>query len=504
MTWLFALRRGRWGAGALALAAFAINLLQAEFYLRVYRHVLGTPQIGADFLLPRYEQLGTVQSYVQWAGFGALALLVSAWAVVSATGSVRGDEERGLVTAMLGAGMGRADLLLWRFVAFATWAAVVSASALLGCLAGAALVHSANDIGASLGASVALLALALACYSFAMLVSQLAKARTAMSISAAVLLTLLLVERLSPLMDGLRRLSWLSPFHYFDSVQPLASGGSFDVRAVEVLVGIALGCGLIAAIAFVYRDVREALWKAPFAFGTRAELLGWMAGMILVASLLLEATRRIVGPSPRLPSLITGVYQFQFDSTVLEDLWLILAQLLVAVFAITQVARWAEDEAGGRLELALASGASRTRLALSRAFVLALSTFAIVAPAGTAIVLEAHSEGVVVNPVAVVASTLLLLPLATSVGAAGAILTAWVPRAGVALLAALVVTAYFLIDAIAVLGWPAWTQDLSPFHLYGQPLTSGVDPTRVAIMLAFTVVGFAVSAFLVKKRDLIT
>ena len=502
MTWLFALRRGRWGAAGLGFAAFAINLLQVEMYSRVYRHILATPQIGADFLLPPYERLDTVERYVQWAGFGALAVLMSAWAVSSATGSVRGDEESGIVTAMLAAGVGRADLLLWRFVAFVTWAATVSGAAMLGYLAGAALVHAAADIPAAVGASVALLALGVACYSIAMLVSQMANARSATFISAAVLLALLLVERLSPLMDGLRRLSWLSPFHYFDSAQPLALGGSFNIRAVEVLVGFAIGCVLLAAIAFVYRDVGEALWQAPFTFNPRTELVCWTAGMIVVASLLLEATRRIVGAGLGLPPVINGVYQFQFHSTVLEDLWLIVGELLVALFAISQVGRWAEDEAVGRLELVLASGASRTRVVLMRAVGLALSTFAIVAPAGVAIFLEAGADGVVVSPGAMLAATLLLLPLATSIGAAGAILTAWLPRASVALLAALVVTAYFLIDAIAVLGWPTWTQDLSPFHLYGQPLTQGVDGTRLAILLGVSVVGFAASAFLFRRRDL--
>ncbi|MGH7125062.1 MAG: hypothetical protein ACREFI_11870 [Stellaceae bacterium] len=225
-------------------------------------------------------------------------------------------------------------------------------------------------------------------------------------------------------------------------------------------------------------------------------------GMIVVASLLLEVTRRIVGAGPGLPSVINAAYQSQFHPAVFEGLWFLVAELLVAVFAITQVARWAEDEAGGRLELVLANAVPRTRVVLMRALVLALSTFAIVAPAGLAIILEARGEGVALSPGAVAAATLLLVPLGTSIGAAGAILTAWLPRASAGLLAAVVVTAFYLVDAGAVWRWPAWTQDLSPFHLYGQPLTAGIDSTGLAIMLAVTVVGFAASAFLLKRRDL--
>jgi ABC-2 type transport system permease protein len=224
--------------------------------------------------------------------------------------------------------------------------------------------------------------------------------------------------------------------------------------------------------------------------------------MVIVASLLLEATRQIVGAGRGLPPVIGAEYRFHFDSTVLEDLWFLVAQLLVAVFVITQVARWADDDTSGRLQLVVANTVSRTRVAFRRALGLTFWTFAIVVPAGLALVIEAPADGVAVSPGGVVAATLLLLPLATSFGAAGAILAAWVPRASAGLLAAIIVAAYYSLDAGAVLGWPSWTQNLSPFRLYGHPLTEGVDGAALAGMLAVTVVGFAASAFLMRRRDL--
>jgi len=179
-----------------------------------------------------------------------------------------------------------------------------------------------------------------------------------------------------------------------------------------------------------------------------------------------------------------------------------VAQLLVAVFAVTQVSRWVDEETGGRLQLLLASPVSRTRVALRRGATLAITSLAVVAPAGFAIVLGARIGDVGLSAVDVVVATLLLVPLATAVGGVGAVLATWVPRAGVGFLGLIVLATYALPTVAAVLGWPAWTLDAALFHLYGHPLTQGVDGTGLAIMLAVSVVGFAASAFLLRGRDL--
>jgi len=102
----------------------------------------------------------------------------------------------------------------------------------------------------------------------------------------------------------------------------------------------------------------------------------------------------------------------------------------------------------------------------------------------------------------VIAATLLLVPLATAVGGVGAVLAAWVPRAGAGALAVMLLATYALPTVAAVLSWPAWTLDAALFHLYGHPVTQGVDRTGLAGMLTITVVGFAASAFLLRRRDL--
>jgi ABC-2 type transport system permease protein len=99
-------------------------------------------------------------------------------------------------------------------------------------------------------------------------------------------------------------------------------------------------------------------------------------------------------------------------------------------------------------------------------------------------------------------ATLLLIPFATFFAAVGSLLAAWIPRAALGILGGVVFASYFITQLGPLFKWPSWTLDLSPFHLYGQPLTEGVDRTGLAIMVLVTVVGFAGSAFLLQRRDL--
>jgi len=81
------------------------------------------------------------------------------------------------------------------------------------------------------------------------------------------------------------------------------------------------------------------------------------------------------------------------------------------------------------------------------------------------------------------------------------VLASLLPRATVGLLGGFAFVSYFIVQVSPIFHWPSWTLDLSAFHLYGQPLSSGVDITGLAIMLAVVAVGFAASALIMERRD---
>ena len=535
MSWLYALRQGRWGIAGFSALALAVTLLNT---IGFYRIAGNTPGERAAFarsitvlagqftvLLAPPFRADTVGGYVQFRVYGALAILVAVWAVAAAAGT-RGDEERGLLEAVLATGVSRADAIASRFFAFAVGSVVVAAAAALGFVLGVDRTQDAIDAFSVLGASVLVAGIALACFSLALLVTQLVSARFAAAAAGIVLLALFLTNSLSRTIDALLTWRVLSPFYYYDRSQPLSPGGTFDVRATEVLFAIAVVGAVAATLAFAFRDlgspiarlpvrahppVRDishvAFWRAPIVRGLydrRFGLVVWMAGFAALAALFVVLTKQIVQPLLAIAALrpyIDSVIKGDIYPSFLGFLWFAFGQLLIAGYAITQVGRWSAEDGDGRLELVLSQPVSRRAVVLERALVLGLGALAIAAAGAVGVALEARSQAIVLDTGRLATASVLLVPFAGFFAAIGSLLAAQVPRATVGLLGGFAFVTYFIDQLAPVFKWPAWVEDLSPFHLYGRPLTSGVDGTGLAIMVAVVLVGFVASALLLERRD---
>jgi len=535
MSWLYALRQGRWGIAGFSALAFVVTLLNT---IGFYRIAGNSPAERAAFarsitvlagqftvLLAPPFRADTVGGYVQFRVYGALAILVAVWAVAAAAGT-RGDEERGLLEAVLATGVSRADAIASRFLAFAVAGVVVAAAAALGFVLGVDRTQDAIDAFSVVGASVLVAGIALACYSLALLVTQLVSARFAAAAAGIVLLALFLTNSLSRTIDALLTWRVLSPFYYYDRSQPLSPGGTFDVRATEVLFAIAVVGAVAATLAFAFRDLGSPIarlpvrahppvrdishvpfWRAPIVRGLydrRFGLVVWMAGFAALAALFVVLTKQIVQPLLAIAALrpyIDSVIKGDIYPSFLGILWFAFGQLLIAGYAITQVGRWSAEDGDGRLELVLSQPVSRRAVVLERALVLGLGALAIAAAGAMGVALEARSQAIVLDTGRLATASVLLVPFAGFFAAIGSLLAARVPRATVGLLGGFAFVTYFIDQLAPVFKWPAWVEDLSPFHLYGRPLTSGVDGTGLAIMVAVVLVGFVASALLLERRD---
>src|SRR4029078_1445895 len=80
-------------------------------------------------LLPPPIRPDTVTGYIPRRGFNPLVIVFSGWALASASGFARGDEEKGVVEAVLTVGVSRAQLIASRAVAFAAGLAIATAAA---------------------------------------------------------------------------------------------------------------------------------------------------------------------------------------------------------------------------------------------------------------------------------------------------------------------------------------------------------------------------------------
>jgi ABC-2 type transport system permease protein len=533
---LLGLRLGRWGAAGFAFGAFASTLVQTLGFYQIAGH---TPAERAAFgasmsalasqfvaLYPPPLRPDTVGGYVQFRGFNPLAILFAVWALASAAGFARGDEERGTVEAGLSAGVSRIGLVASRVASFGISVVVASLAAAAGYLAGVAAGHDTVDARGVIEACALLAMVGLASYGISMLVAQVTAARFAAAAAGVVLLALFLLNSLSRSFDSLSTWRWLSPFRYYDLSQPLAPGGNFDVRGFGALVFITIATSSLAAIAFDRRDLGSALirpperssrpryevsairlWTIPVIRGLyerRGALLVWAAGMALLAVVFVSLTRTIVQVLLAIPTLLPYLSIFvhqQLYPAVLGYTWFNVAQLLFAGLAITHVARWAAEDVDGRLEMTLSEPISRAAVVVERMAILITIAGVVAGTGGATLYVFSHSQGIDLNLSRLVAATLMLVPFALVFAGAGSLLASWNPRAAVGLLGAFAFASYLDTELGTIFKLPPWLQDLSAFKLFGTPLVSGVDGRSLALMLLLALAGLGSSILVMQRRD---
>jgi len=531
------LRLGRWGLLGFGAVGFIATFINAVGFYAVAGHTQAEreafarsfAQIAAQLtvLLPPPTRLDTVGGYVQYRAYGSLVIVFAIWALAAATGAARGDEERGLVEMILATGLSRARAIAARTAAFAIAAFVAAFAASLGLIEGAVTGQESFPIGPALEAAVLLAVFTLSCYSLVLLTAQLVAPRIATASAGALLLGLFLLNSLSHTFDSLATLRWLSPFRYYELSRPLAPGGNLDVDATLVLAGIAVVAGILATLAFTQRDLgsalfafrsagrpptyepsRAAVWRIPVISGIydrRLGLLMWTAGVAAMAALFVVLTKTMVQPLLAIPGLAGYFASFIHGDvypSFLSFIWFGFAELLMAGYAITEVARWSAEDTDGRLELILSNPVSRTRVVIERAVVLALGALLIAAVSGLAVGVESHSQGIDLDSGRLAEASLLLVPFTLVFGAVGALLAARLPRATMAILGVFAFASYLMLQFGPIFKLPDWVQNLSAFKLFGQPLSQGVDSTGLTIMLAIVVVGFVASAIAIQTRDL--
>jgi len=535
--YLLALRLGRWGIAGFGAVAFLLALVQAAGFYKIAgrseaeRHVFGRSMsiLASQFtvIIAPPIRPDTVGGYVQWRAFGFFAILFAIWALASASGAARGDEERGIVPAFLANGLSRPRMIATRVAAFATGGMVAALAASAGVLVGVASGGETFDTVAALEAAVALTALGVCCYSVTLLFAQFTSARNSTAFAGVLLLALFLINSLSRTLDTLVRWRWLSPFHYYEQSSPLAPGGTLDASATLLLLAIAVAAAVLAAFAFRYRDVgsplitlptptrrasyemsKSPVWRIPVVrdlYERRVSLLMWTLGLSALGAIFVVLTKSIVKPLLAIPELAPYFAIFvngNIYASFLGFIWFGFAQLLMAGFAITQVARWTAEDSDGRLELVVSNPISRARVVVERLIALTLGALIIAAVSGVAVGIEAHYQSIDLNSRRLAEASLLLVPFTLVFGAVGALLASRIPRATVGILGAFAFASYLTVQLGPIFKLPIWVQDVSAFKLYGQPLTTGVDQTGLVLTVVIGIAGLMASAMVMEQRDI--
>jgi ABC-2 type transport system permease protein len=178
--------------------------------------------------------------------------------------------------------------------------------------------------------------------------------------------------------------------------------------------------------------------------------------------------------------------------------------VLLAVYAITQINSWTDDEEDGRLELLAAMPLPRWMLLVPRYVALALSMLAIMGVLYVVIGLSTSAFNVTLDTTRVGEALLAAIPVGLIVAAFGLLVATWLKRPGAAVpvTIAVVVAMFFLQLFGPVFELPEAVLDLSVFQLYGRPLTDGIEWGWIGLMTALALVFAAGSLVGLQRRDI--
>jgi len=506
-------------AGTFTVAAGSTPPARAAFGVQIQS--LGRQ---VSYLLPIPQRADTIGGYVHWRGVGVLALAFGVWAAASASGAMRKDDDRRRLEMILASAVGRVAYVTARGGAFAAAAALVIVISAAACEAAGLATGAPLDAGGLAGDSAALLALTLSCYAIGLLLAQVpATARLASSATVVAVSLLFLCDSLTRNGGIPDAVHWVSPFWYWERTTSLIPGGSLDVVGLVALLAVAATGAKGAAIVFAHRDLGrgvlrqrsarpplinpEPLMRLPVVrdlWLQRVALLWWCIGFAVLAGFMTSVAAPAADALRKLPvarSLISTFGRTNLTVAFIGTYSLGIAALLTAIYAVTQVGRWAADDAEGRLALVLSTPTSRARVVIERGFVLLVSCVPLAVVTGAVTLMVASRGGISLDLATLWAASFLLLPFALTFGAVGAALTSWRPRMAMGILIALAAISYLLQTYAPLVRWPAWTLQLSVFHLYGTPFVDRDNVGGLLLLVGVSLAGFVVAIAAARRAD---
>lgn len=419
--------------------------------------------------------LDSVGGFTVWRTGTALAVLLAAWSFLGVVRVTRGEEDAGRWDLLLAGRVGLPALVSSHVTL------VVAADLLAGTAAAGALVAVGT---ATTGAVMHGLGLALVGVAFAgagAVAAQLLPSRGAAVGATAAVLGLALLARM--IADGVETLAWgrwATPFGLVALSRPYAEENLLPLMVLGVLAVVPIA---VAPVLAARRDLRGAwcstpthrrprprLLGSPWSFAVRratGPFLGWSAGVaawFLLIGLLAASMTAFLRENPRFAALADtagfgGLVRVEGYSAALFTLLAIPLGTFVAV----RVAAFVRDEVAGRLWLLLVGPVRRRTLLLAEVVAALLGAVALAVTAGTATGLGAALVGAPLTMPAALAGTANVLPVAVLCLGASVAALGWAPRA-VAAVGALPAVGGFLLHVIAEsTGAPRWIGAISPF-----------------------------------------
>jgi putative exporter of polyketide antibiotics len=261
----------------------------------------------------------------------------------------------------------------------------------------------------------------------------------------------------------------------------------------------------IERVRATFRASRDPLLRLPVVATVDQQrwwVIGWAIGLGALGFFLTSLVRSMIDTLMEIPQM--RFYLQALGVSAYADfvgvIWFGTALFILSAMVVVQANSWASDDAEGRLESVLASGASRARVVLERIAAILTEVAIVIALASAAVYLATRLYDIDIPGDRFVVATALTIPVAFAFGAIGQWLAGWRPRVAVILLGAVAITSYFIQQFAALFNWPEWVGHLSLFGLYGRPMTT-YDWGGIAALVAIGVAGTALALVSMQLRD---
>jgi len=503
--------------------------------------LLATPQarasviaLGGSFAwIAEPIKIDTPGGYATWK-YGLTILVVALWPILAQTGTLRGEEEKGSLDALLSLPRGRVRTALEKVAAM--WTALLAMGVLVGVLTdvGGAKVSAGYGLvdGIMFGLDLALICAVFG--ALGLLLSQFTQERrSATGLTSGLLLVFIVLDMAHRVIPNTLWLSRLSPVYYYNLSKPLVPGYGSNVGALLVLVVLSIALSAAAVWFFARRDIGGVVVRLPQragrsersvlqadwslrsvyarslamiampAFWWTLAIAGFAGWMVVIVKETETQLSTLLEGSPLMKDVLKlGGSDVATNATILSALFIFLPLMLMA-FAVTQAGRWSSDEEDGHLELVLSTPQSRLRVLLGRFAALSTATvvIAVVTLAVTATALAA--EELTLNDGNLSAATLSMIPMGLLVAALGYLLAGWLRAAlETGLLSFLLVIWFFLSFVGPGLSWPEATLRLSAFYYYGTPLLNGLPVADTLVIIAVGVAALVLASLRFVRKDI--
>jgi ABC-2 type transport system permease protein len=455
--------------------------------------------------------LTTVGGYTAWRAGGLLVIFAGLFGVFAAAKPMRGDEESGRSELVLAGALTRTGAFGAAITAiFVTLFALFVATA-LGAVAGGLAFTGSLFLGLTV-TSVAVVYTAIGAVANQIMPTR----RSALGVAGAILGVDFLLRVVADTTDTVG-LHWFTPLGWAEELR--AFSGS---RPIVFLLPAVLTLVLLVAAAMLRNrrdlgaayvaphdtaDAHLASLASPFRLAARLDrfTIATWTGAVAAFALVVGTVAKSVEDLDLPQSLRDQLEQLGVDITRAKGyvgFTFIMFVFAIALFVCGQLGAARDDESSHRLETLFALPYGRTRWLQGRVALVLGGTIACALVAGAGTGLGVFLTGGHMTFLEGMAGGLNVLPAEVLFLGVGVLLLALTPRHGVGLLYAFVVVAFVWELFGALLKFPHWILDLSPFHHVAPTPAKPVEIAAALVMLAIGALAAVVGARRFRQRDL--